>query len=135
MRRTPLGVFAAIFLLISGCAGLQNSVGLEKFDYRVHGFVRAVRWGQFEEAKAYLSPGAEAPAPAVLKSVKVSDSSIGAAELSEDGNRITCPVTFRYYRTGTMVERTETLDQVWQYDPDAGTWFLERGFPAFSPAD
>jgi hypothetical protein len=131
-RRTALGVLAAIALAISGCAGVQESVALEQFDYFVHGFVRAVRWGQFEKARAYMAPGADAPEPSALKGVKVSDASLGPAKLSEDGTRITCPVTFRYYRTDTMVERTQTVEQVWRYDAETRSWALESGFPTFS---
>jgi hypothetical protein len=134
MFRVAMGVFVAIVLSVSGCAGLRNSVEMEQFDRRCRGFVRAVRWGQFEEARAYMAPGADAPTPAALKGVKVSDSRLGPAVMSEDGLRITCPVTFRYYRTDTMVEHSQTVDQVWRYDPEARAWFLESGFPTFSPA-
>ena len=82
-----------------------------------------------------MAPGAEAPEPEALKGVKVSDGRLGPATLSEDGNRITCPATFRYYRTDTMVERTQTVVQVWRYDPEAGTWLMESGFPTFSSSD
>jgi hypothetical protein len=94
-----------------------------------------VRWGQFERAAAYLATDVPSPDPAALKGVKVSDINTGPATMSGDGMRITCPVTYRYYRTDALVEHSQTLEQVWRYDPKARTWFLESGFPVFSPSD
>lgn len=133
--KTTLIVLAAVLaaaLAASGCARLQKKFSTDDFDTRAGTLYRAIRWGEFEKAFALMAPEADRPDPSLLRQVKVTDYRPGPYEVSADATRITQPVTFRYYRSDTLVERTTQVETHWRYEPEAGQWFLESGFPTFS---
>jgi hypothetical protein len=130
LRKTVMVLLAAV-LAAAGCAGMKESYRSNQFETRSFELVRAIRWGEYEMAVAFLSRGTEAPDPDIFQKVKISDYKTGAYQVSADAMRITQPVTFRYYRTGIYIERSTTVEMVWQYQPEDNNWFLVSGFPSF----
>ena len=131
LRKTAIVLLAGV-LAAAGCSGMKESYRSSQFETRSFELVRAIRWGEYEMAVAFLAKEAEAPDPDIFQAVKISDYKTGAYQISEDAMRITQPVTFRYYRTDIYIERSTTVEMVWQYDTDRGDWFLLNGFPSFS---
>ncbi|MCF8053219.1 MAG: hypothetical protein K9L59_18435 [Desulfobacterales bacterium] len=130
LRKTVIVLLTAV-LAVAGCAGMRESYRSSQFETRSFELVRAIRWGEYEMAVAFLDKEAEAPDPEIFQAVKISDYKTGAYQISEDAMRITQPVTFRYYRTDIYTERSTTVEMVWKYDTDRGDWFLLSGFPSF----
>ena len=130
LRKTAIVLLAAV-LTAAGCTAMKESYRSSQFETRSFDLVRAIRWGEYEMAVAFLAKEAEAPDPDIFQAVKISDYKTGAYQISEDAMRITQPVTFRYYRTDIYIERSTTVEMVWQYDADKGDWFLRSGFPSF----
>ncbi len=131
LRKTAMVMTAAV-MAAAGCAGMQKSYRSSQFETRSFEFLRAVRWGYYERAVAYVAKEAETPAPDIFETLHFSNYKTGDWQISEDAMRVTQPVTFHYYRTDNYTERSTTVEMVWQYDADRGDWFLVSGFPAFS---
>ena len=130
LRKSMIALLAAS-LAAASCAGMQKSYRSSQFETRSFDLVRAIRWGEYEMAVAFMAREAAAPDPEIFQAVKLSDYNTGAYQISDDAMRITQPVTFRYYRTDSYIERSTTMEMVWQYDTDRGDWFLRSGFPSF----
>jgi hypothetical protein len=133
-KTTLLTLALAIGFLAGGCASIQQTLSSEQFDLRSKYFVRAIRWGEIDKLPAFFAPGAELPDFAPLEEIKVTDAEAGPWKVTTDGMHITQSLSLKYYRTDTLVERSLTSDQLWRYDPERHAWFLESGFPQFSPA-
>ena len=131
LKRIALALVAG--LVLAGCASIQKTASSEQFDLRSWAFLRAIRWGDIEKLPVFFAPDVDFPQRAALEEVRVTDVDAGPWQVTSDAMHITQSVTFKYYRTDTLVEKSLTADQVWRYDPDAHNWFLESGFPAFSP--
>lgn len=135
LKTTVLTLALAAGFLAGGCASIQQTVSSEQFDLRSKYFVRAIRWGELDKLPSFFAPGSELPDFAPLEAVKVTDAKAGPWKVTTDGMHITQSLTFKYYRTDTLVERTQTVDQVWRYDPERHAWFLKSGFPSFSSSE
>jgi len=130
LRRTTIVLLTAL-LAAAGCTAMKESYRSSQFETRSFELVRAIRWGEYEMTVAFLSKETAAPDPDIFQAVKVSDYKTGAYQIFDDAMRITQPVTFRYYRTDIYIERSTTVEMVWQYDTDRGDWFLVSGLPSF----
>jgi hypothetical protein len=120
-------------LVLAGCAGINASARLEKFDAMSRLYERAMRWSDF--AKAFglaYQQGATPPDLRRLQDIRVTSyERLGAPQAVEGGGEVVQGVEIRYVHLANMAERRLLDRQRWEYSETESRWYLRSEFPAF----
>ncbi len=118
-------------LVVIGCASLgRERLMLETLD----GYRQAVRWGNFEDALAYVDPEFIKVRPYTAldmeryAQVSISAYREGDPVVGPDG-KLRQNIGISLFNRHTQVERNLIDRQVWRYDEEAERWWLETGLP------
>lgn len=137
MTRTVLRVAAimATLILLSGCKtlNLMQDKKEESLQNRLKAYQSTLRWGYPGQAYNFLRKdiAAKTPLPANLANVSVTEYKvIRPPELvSEDQAAQTAVIGFIF--DDRQVEKTLHDRQLWEYDPEAKTWFRINPIPEY----
>jgi hypothetical protein len=127
-----------LVLLICGCSGLQLQTDREKmnlYDKTTKAYDLAVRWGEWEDALAFLKrsgqddalPDLEDYRQVRVTAVKVKNTIIDKQSLSI-AQRV---VDIQYYRMSNVTVKNLQNRQVWEYNEEEDRWYLISGLPVF----
>ena len=134
MRR--IGIAGCVFLLLAGCATLQNKNQLR--DETLDGYAAALRWGDFQSAWRYVDPAVRAAHPLTPQQKALYDT-VRVAEYDTPGPTATGPDTLEQTAQISLIVKTSqhvysVLDhQTWRWDANAKHWWLESGLPDITP--
>ena len=127
--------WVVLMLLILGCASLEEEKeNWMKFDDTTRGYLRALRWGEYEAAYGFKRlPGINDKLPDFqdLSDVRVTSYRVKQTVISEDEMIVMQIVDFQYYRMRNVTVRTITDRQKWEYDKDKERWYLLSDMPNF----
>ena len=121
-------------LLIAGCASVPDLVRQTKFGRTVRAYEKAIRWSEFETAEVFLKDTAKEKKPPdlnKLKLIKVIEYEVKETALLKDQSRVLQVAEIQYYRDDSIVVKTVTDHQVWEYDATKKNWYLLSGLPDF----
>ena len=121
-------------ILAAGCGGLFGMVQMEKFEWTSRAYRKAIRWSDFEAASAFIKvEGSENKSPDFnkLKRVKVASYEVKEIVPLKDKRQVHQIVEITYYKTNDNVLRTIREDQLWEYDQEEKSWFIQSGLPDF----
>lgn len=112
-------------LLLSACATSTDRAF--ELDNTLRAYENAIRWSDFERAKAFYK--SDAPTVFGVKGVRVTGYDVTRQDASEDGLLIKQTVEIRYYRHDDVRVRKVVDEQEWDYDREHGRWRLKSPAP------
>ena len=121
-------------LLVLGCASMQAGEKMSQFDETSRGYIRAIRWGDYEAAYAFkkLTDQEDVlPDFEDYRSVKVTNYKVKQTIISKDRSKIIQIVDFQYYRMKDVTVKNHIDRQKWEYDEAQEKWFLQSDLPPF----
>jgi hypothetical protein len=128
-----VAVFLTLALMV-GCATYETEKKMNRYDYTIHQYEKAIRWGSYDVANSFRKPdeeGGHAPDFEWLKQFAVTSYEVVNQNISEDRNEAQLTVDIRYYDKDTMKERQLVDRQRWRWDAESDVWILEGPLPAF----
>ena len=128
-------IWLLVMFLILSLPGCPLRGGVEPPTHTLEQYESLVTWSQWDGAANYLAPAylEEHPVSKLemdrLQLFKVTDYTVRAFALSDEGMTAIQTVDIKMYNTTQAVERTITDEQVWRYDPELKHWLLYSGLP------
>jgi hypothetical protein len=132
---------AALALTIAGCGiveKVENRKRLDNLDAAMDTYRKMVRWGDFEQAAAYLKTrdgSLEPPDFKVLKRFKVTRFEFSDVVYADGGREAQAVAVIEFYEIDTGVTRNMRDKQVWWFDEVSGRWHLGSPMPDFVAAN
>ena len=121
-----------IALIMSACAGMDDSKKTITLDSALWKYERAIRWGEHEVADSFRKQATgTARNPAHLKPIKVTAYNVVNKIESADRTEVQIDVEISYYNEFTMKEVKITDHQLWEYDTVGKSWYITSPMPAF----
>lgn len=124
----------AVLLLVTGDASAAGG-RKGKLEQLQYAYSAAIRWGDFEGAWSLLDPKLREAAPLTdlqlerFKQIQVSGYDEGAGRVEKTA--AARDVQIRVINRHTMAERSLRYREVWEWDPQAKTWWVTSGLPDF----
>jgi hypothetical protein len=130
MRPLIAGVAAA---LLAGCAAVSGNEQ-KLLDETLDSYAAVIRWGNFEEAIAFVDPATLKAHPITALDLQrlhqVQVSGYNAQTVRHVGeHEIRQPVEIELVNVNTQSARSILDTQIWRFDPVAKRWWLESGLP------
>lgn len=123
--RLAIGSLLCIALLATpGCAGalFGSKVDLVSLEDAQSRYTELVRWGEIEDASAFVDPAVSADFLANAErfdDIRFTDFKSGALKFSEDSKTATVKVVYHAYSTNTLVEKKVSEHQEWYREESA----------------
>jgi hypothetical protein len=133
MGKLKLTIFALLPLIV-GCATLGVHNKKDKFLQTSRAFENAMRWSDFDSAKAFIKDSETADKStdiSDLKMIRVTDYQVKRTMVASDETEVFQLVDIQYYRVDSLIVRTLQDRQLWRWNPDEKMWYLKSGFPNF----
>jgi hypothetical protein len=125
MRLTVGSLLSVALLATLGCVGpifgtKAKEVALEDAQRQ---YTELVRWGEIEEASAYVDPAISADFLVTaerFQGIRFTDFKSGPLQFAEGSDTATVNVVYRAYSTSTLVEKKISEHQEWYREESAG---------------
>lgn len=119
--------------VLTGCASFAAQHRMSKLDTLTRAYERAIEWSDFEAALAATtrSEGTSRPETSSFKYIKVTSYAPVSSRAADDGRSFKRVVRISYVHTSSMIERSVTTEEEWEYSDQSEQWFLRSGFPQF----
>lgn len=134
LRRAVLIVIVALAGLLQSCATDPTRGKVKALDEAIRGYAATIRWGDFEQAEAYVEPAYREAHPlssidrARYTQVRVSGyNEQKAVRVSDDELRQNVEIVL--INENTQSVRSIVDRQIWRYDSKAQRWWLVSGLP------
>lgn len=137
MIRTILRVVAilAALSLLTGCKtmNLMQDKKEETLQNRLKAYQSTLRWGYPGQAYNFLRKdiAAETPLPGNLGNVSVTEYKVIRPPDLVSENQATQTAVIGFIFDDRQVEKTLHDQQLWEYDPEAKTWFRINPIPEY----
>jgi hypothetical protein len=117
----------------TGCAVVEKdrrAVGLQA---ATSGYQSALRWGYYDTAFGFLPPEQRKTGeiPAILAELRITGYDVSRPPVIQADDSATQVVVIDYLFEDTQVVKQLTDRQVWRWDEEMGTWWLQSGLPKF----
>ena len=102
---------------------------MDNFAQTSKSYGTAIHWSNFEEAIYHIKETQKESNPPDVKNlmqIKVTSYEVKKISISKDKLQVRQAVEIKYYRTGTLIERPLTDDQLWEYDETEKRWYIQR---------
>ena len=133
-------LIATVALTLVSCATDQTHGKAKMLDDALRGYAATVRWGDIEQAEAFVDPEYRAAHPlnsidrSRFHQVRISGYSEQPAQRTgEDEVRQNVEITL--INENTQGVRSFMDRQVWRFDAKAQRWWLASGLPDISPRE
>jgi len=124
-----------LVLLILGCAGIKTGQQMALFDETSRAYDRAIRWGDYEEAYAFINLSDQdenLPDFAEYRQIRVTSYKVKKTIVDEEGfSKVMRIVDIQYYRMNNVTVKTFIDRQRWEYNQEKDRWYLMSELPAF----
>jgi len=134
-RSTPLIQLAIAFAAMvgGGCAMVEKdrrAVGLQA---ATSGYESALRWGYYETAAGFVHPDQRLGKglPEVFRDLRITGYEVVQPPVIQADTSATQTIIIDYLFEDTQVVRQLTDRQVWRWDEQVNTWWLQSGLPGF----
>lgn len=141
MSLRPFAVVALLaFALLAGCATDPTRGKVKALDDALQGYASTIRWGDIEQAEAFVDPDYRAAHPlgsvdrSRYRQSRVSGYTEQSTVRSND-DEVRQSVEIVLINQNTQGVRSVIDHQVWRYDGKAMRWWLTTGLPDFSPRE
>jgi hypothetical protein len=108
---------------------------MEKFEWTSRDYRKAIRWSDFETANSFTKvEGSENKSPDFnkLKLIKVASYELKEMViLKKDKTQVRQIVEITYYKVDDNLLRTLRDVQLWEYDGERKSWYIQSGLPDF----
>lgn len=129
--RQILMLLPGLFLLLSGCQGLQVKDKQARLEDTLRAYSGTVRWGNLADAYNFLEPelARQADPPPNLANIKVTRYKRLASPVLNQ-NTATVTARIRYIHQDRQIERNITDKQLWRFHDGKG-WRRANPIPSF----
>jgi hypothetical protein len=119
-------------IMLPGCSTVEKAGKSQKRHLQFLSYDHAVRWGDLEEAYAYLKPDEVPPViPEGLDNIRVTGYELLGPVFNLDENRVSRKVRIEYVLKDRQVVKSLIDNQVWEYDQQNEQWFRVNPLPEF----
>jgi len=129
VKINPVTLLFAL-LLLGGCATTSMDLN-HKFDDASFRYERALRWGNLQQATQFQKQPQRFTDRELQRLGNIRITAYDLVDSTRSGNQIRQTVEIQYYTDDDVVVRTLLDHQRWEYDEDAGQWYLMTPVPAF----
>jgi hypothetical protein len=127
---------AVFFLGVNcGCTSMVDRKQIEGFSKRTGDYGKLLRWGQYSDAaRMRRSQGGTLDVVDVgpLKEIRVTSYRISGSELSSANEKGLVHASIDFYHERENRLRTIQDQQLWWYDTERESWYLDGDLPAFT---
>ena len=142
-------VLLATVLLGSGCTKIKGSIADDKrsmrYDETIKAYMSAVRWGYYDIAEGFIRYRDEASDPKrpstteapdfdFLDGIRVSQYLLRSQRPTGSPDEMEVTVSWSFYHTDYGKVNTIVDRQIWWYEKDENSWYLEGTLPDFKGA-
>ncbi len=131
---TRPSLVALLAAALVGCNPVKEDKMSDTLQDALNGYQKALRWGYFDNAFAYLDPKQrnDKPMPAVLEGLRLTGYDvIQPAVVKEEKMTAMQLVEIEYVYEDQQVVKKLKDRQIWHYDEKKKSWWLESGLPNF----
>lgn len=118
--------------LTIACGGVSSKA--KSLDTVTRAYEKHIRWGKFEEARAFIKGPQEYLTDSErkrLQNIRVTGYDMLNSSLTPDETKATLMVRIRFFNDEYSIEKTFMDRQVWKFDEASGHWFLDSKIPDF----
>jgi len=119
---------------LAACTTFDSKKKSSSFELAMSSYGNAIRWGEYGLADSMrrLPDGQQALQPArSLGHIKVTSYETVSTSSLEDGSGVRVIARIGYYHDDGMKLDSLLDNQVWEYDADAGFWYITTPLPVF----
>jgi hypothetical protein len=138
MRLAVGSLLCVALLATSGCVGalFSSKVNEDALEDAQRRYTELVRWGEIEEASAYVDPAISADFLVTakrLQGIRFTEFKSGPLKFSENWDTATVSVVYHVYSTSTLVEKKIREHQEWYREESAGDdWRVRSNLDAIA---
>lgn len=121
-------------LILAGCASMDDKHRFNSLTATVENYRSAIRWGLYDVADSLRgAESSEERAAGIedFKKIKVTGYKTIFMKLSDDKKEAKQTVEITFYHMDHMIEKKIIDQQVWKYDTEKKSWYLQTGLPEF----
>ena len=121
-----------ISLLVIGCASVSEMRRIDQFEQIAHNYELAIRWSDFEKARAFLEDQENPALPAQiehLKQYQITSYEVRQLLPSKDKTQVIVFANVQYFNKSGLILKNYSHRQLWKYNPEKENWFLASGLP------
>lgn len=149
MKRLVLILALTLLLVIfgSGCTKMKDAIEDDKrsirYDETTKAYLSAVRWGYYDVAEGFIrhrddqlqdAQPASVPDYDFLDRVRVSQYLVRSQRPTGDPDEMQVTVSWSFYHTDYGTVSTVVDRQLWWYEKDEHSWYLDGTLPDFKGA-
>ncbi len=144
---TLLMTLLAVALLSSACTRMRTAIDDDKrsmrYDETIKAYMSAIRWGYYDVAEGFIRYRDEQPSVAestpdldydFLEGVRVSQYLLRTQRPTGTPDEMEVTVSWSFYHTDYGTVNTFVDRQLWWYQKDENSWYLEGNLPDFKGA-
>ena len=127
-------VAALLFGFIIGCSSIKIKDPMRAFDKANRAYRQAVSWSEFVVAATFMKDEDEKKVEKQIEHLnqfKVTAYELRTLTVVEEDVRVRQVVKISYFKQDDLVVKSLADDQLWEYDPELGSWQLLTGLPKF----
>jgi len=131
-RFIAMCVIAMMTILSSGCAGISSRA--KALDSVTRAYEKHIRWGKFEEARAFVKGPQEFLTDNErkrLQNIRITGYDMLNSHVADDQATAVLMVRIRYFHDEYAIEETFIDQQKWKFDAASDHWFLASPIPSF----
>lgn len=123
-------------MLSAGCAMVEQDRRALGLEAATSGYQSALRWGYYETAVGFLHPDQrkDGGLPPSLEGLRITGYDVVQPPLMHDEAKASQVVVIDYFFEDAQVVKRLTDRQVWRWDDQLKTWWLDSGLPRFESA-
>lgn len=127
------GVAVLVMILLAcGCSRVADIKQKEAFSETSRAYRQAILWSDFEYAATFLKDSHQIPEiDPMYQKIKVTAYNERRHAFNHDSGKIEQTVQIQYYWIDQMIEKSIIDHPSWEWNPEAGFWFLSSDLPVF----
>ncbi len=136
-------LFTCCLLIVAchfaACATVKNKKQLNRLDDSLRLYEQAIRWGEFDVAARYIkfrenAKPAKPRGREILENIRVASYEVISQGMADDRSEARVLAAISFYHVESGIVRHMRDEQVWWYDEQSKSWFLEGDLPNFAAA-
>jgi hypothetical protein len=132
MKRTI--IIAVSVGILCACSTLKLKDPMKAFNEANRAYSHAISWSEYVVAATFLKNREDANVDSQIEQLskfKVTEYKPRTFAVIEEDVRVRQVVKISYFKVDNLVVKSIADDQLWEYDPDKGTWLIVTGLPRF----
>ena len=130
-NRILLALFSTLLLTLGGCGTIEKDRKANAMSAALNAYGEAIRWGYFDIAYGYVHPDEREEVPKHLDNVRVTGYEVLRPPIMKDEENAEQVVHIEYIHRDRQRLRSLSDRQLWRYEKDTNSWWLDSGVPEF----